>query len=150
MIITAQWEGMGDAGSVRYELALLPPCQTSYNSYQKSPHSILSEFSVTKCATHKHSILSEAQITLLILFTMQFTAFNRTLMHVHQFKITNLQGTISLPSRHLHSPKVTWLLCKLLNYIYTLSPTPLNPYEKHFSKFSKCWVKHHSECYHLA
>ena len=24
----AQWEGMGDVGSVRYEPALLPPCPT--------------------------------------------------------------------------------------------------------------------------
>ena len=24
----AQWEGMGDIGSARYELALLPPCPT--------------------------------------------------------------------------------------------------------------------------
>ena len=28
MTIDAQWEGMGDVGSVRYELALLPPCPT--------------------------------------------------------------------------------------------------------------------------
>ena len=27
-IITAQWEGMGDVGSARYEPALLPPCLT--------------------------------------------------------------------------------------------------------------------------
>ena len=26
--IDAQWEGIGDVGSVRYELALLPPCLT--------------------------------------------------------------------------------------------------------------------------
>ena len=26
--IDAQWEGMGDAGSTRYEPALLPPCPT--------------------------------------------------------------------------------------------------------------------------
>ena len=26
--IDAQWEGMGDVGSVRYEPALLPPCLT--------------------------------------------------------------------------------------------------------------------------
>ena len=26
--IDAQWEGMGDVGSVRYEPALLPPCPT--------------------------------------------------------------------------------------------------------------------------
>ena len=26
--IDAQWEGMGDVGSARYELALLPPCPT--------------------------------------------------------------------------------------------------------------------------
>ena len=26
--IDAQWEGMGDVGSARYELALLPPCLT--------------------------------------------------------------------------------------------------------------------------
>ena len=26
--IDAQWEGMGDVGSARYEPALLPPCQT--------------------------------------------------------------------------------------------------------------------------
>ena len=34
--IDAQWEGMGDVGSARYELALLPPCLTirvlSYSS----------------------------------------------------------------------------------------------------------------------
>ena len=26
--INAQWEGMGDVGSARYEPALLPPCPT--------------------------------------------------------------------------------------------------------------------------
>ena len=26
--IDAQWEGMGDVGSARYELALPPPCST--------------------------------------------------------------------------------------------------------------------------
>ena len=26
--IVAQWEGMGDVGSARYEPALLPPCPT--------------------------------------------------------------------------------------------------------------------------
>ena len=26
--IDAQWEGMGDVGLARYELALLPPCRT--------------------------------------------------------------------------------------------------------------------------
>ena len=26
--IDVQWEGMGDVGSARYELALLPPCPT--------------------------------------------------------------------------------------------------------------------------
>ena len=26
--VDAQWEGMGDVGSARYELALLPPCPT--------------------------------------------------------------------------------------------------------------------------
>ena len=26
--IDAQWEGIGDVGSARYELALLPPCPT--------------------------------------------------------------------------------------------------------------------------
>ena len=34
--IDAQWEGMGDVGSARYEPALLPPCPTirvlSYNN----------------------------------------------------------------------------------------------------------------------
>ena len=34
--IDAQWDGMGDVGSARYELALLPPCPTirvlSYSS----------------------------------------------------------------------------------------------------------------------
>ena len=43
-IITAQWEGMGDAGSARYEPALLPPCPTirilSYSNCQRSTHSI--------------------------------------------------------------------------------------------------------------
>ena len=28
MTINAQWEGMGDVGSARYEPALLPPCLT--------------------------------------------------------------------------------------------------------------------------
>ena len=28
MTIDAQWEGMGDVGSTRYEPALLPPCAT--------------------------------------------------------------------------------------------------------------------------
>ena len=36
MTIDAQWEGMGDVGSARYEPALLPPCLTirvlSYNN----------------------------------------------------------------------------------------------------------------------
>ena len=27
-LITAQWEGMGDVGSARYELVLLRPCST--------------------------------------------------------------------------------------------------------------------------
>ena len=27
-IIDAKWKGMGDVGSARYELALLPPCPT--------------------------------------------------------------------------------------------------------------------------
>ena len=35
--IDAQWEGMGDVGSARYEPALLPPCPTirvlSYSNY---------------------------------------------------------------------------------------------------------------------
>ena len=35
--IGAQWEGMGDVGSARYEPALLPPCPTisvlSYSNY---------------------------------------------------------------------------------------------------------------------
>ena len=35
--IDAQWEGMGDVGSARYEPALLPPCLTirvlSYSNY---------------------------------------------------------------------------------------------------------------------
>ena len=37
MTIDAQWEGMGDVGSARYEPALLPPCPTirvlSYSNY---------------------------------------------------------------------------------------------------------------------
>ena len=37
--IDAQWEGMGDVGSARYEPALLPPCLTirvlSYNITSK-------------------------------------------------------------------------------------------------------------------
>ena len=36
MTIDAQWEGMGDVGSAKYEPALLPPCPTirvlSYNN----------------------------------------------------------------------------------------------------------------------
>ena len=36
LTIDAQWVGMGDVGSARYELALLPPCPTikvlSYSS----------------------------------------------------------------------------------------------------------------------
>ena len=43
--IDAQWEGMGDVGSARYEPALLPPCPTiraliSYSNHQRSTHSI--------------------------------------------------------------------------------------------------------------
>ena len=42
-IITAQWEGMGDVGSARYEPALLPPCPTirvlGYSSCQRPTHS---------------------------------------------------------------------------------------------------------------
>ena len=42
--IDAQWEGMGDVGSARYEPALLPPCPTirvlSYSNCQRSTHSI--------------------------------------------------------------------------------------------------------------
>ena len=38
-LITAQWEGMGDVGSARYEPALLPPCPTirvlSYSNLSK-------------------------------------------------------------------------------------------------------------------
>ena len=37
--IDAQWEGMGDVGSARYEPALLPPCPTirvlSYSNYSE-------------------------------------------------------------------------------------------------------------------
>ena len=43
-IMTAQWEGMGDVGSARYEPALLPPCPTirvlSYSNCQRSTDSI--------------------------------------------------------------------------------------------------------------
>ena len=43
-IITAQWEGMGDVGSARYEPALLPPRPTirvlSYSNCQRSTHPI--------------------------------------------------------------------------------------------------------------
>ena len=43
-IITAQWEGMGDVGLLRYERALLPPCLTiRVLRYSKTP--FLSEFS---------------------------------------------------------------------------------------------------------
>ena len=42
-IITAQWEGMGDVGSARYEPALLPPCPTikvlCYSNCQRSTYS---------------------------------------------------------------------------------------------------------------
>ena len=42
--ITAQWKGMGDVGSVRYEPVLLPPCPTirvlRYSNCQRSTHSI--------------------------------------------------------------------------------------------------------------
>ena len=42
-IITAQWEGMGDVGSARYEPALLPSCPTirvlCYSDCQRSTHS---------------------------------------------------------------------------------------------------------------
>ena len=43
-INTAQWEGMGDVGLARYELALLSPCLTirvlSYSNCQRSTNSI--------------------------------------------------------------------------------------------------------------
>ena len=42
-IITAQCEGMGEVGSARYELALLPPCPSirvlCYSNCQRSTHS---------------------------------------------------------------------------------------------------------------
>ena len=42
-IITAQWEGMGDVGSARYEPALLLPCPTKrvlcYSNCERSTHS---------------------------------------------------------------------------------------------------------------
>ena len=42
-IITAQWEGMGNVGSARYEPAPLPPCPTirvlRYSNCQRSTHS---------------------------------------------------------------------------------------------------------------
>ena len=42
--MTAQWEGMGDVGSARYEPALLPPCPTirvlRCSNCQRSTHSI--------------------------------------------------------------------------------------------------------------
>ena len=44
IVVTAQWEGMGDVGSARYEPALLPPRPTirvlSYGNCQRSTHSI--------------------------------------------------------------------------------------------------------------
>ena len=43
-IIAAQWEGIGDVGSAKYEMALLPPCPTttvlSFSNCQRSTHSI--------------------------------------------------------------------------------------------------------------
>ena len=43
-ITAAQWEGMGDVGSARYEPALLPPCPTikvlSYSNCQRFTRSI--------------------------------------------------------------------------------------------------------------
>ena len=45
----AQWEGMGDVGSARYEPALLPSCPTirvlSYSNCQRAPTPFLSECS---------------------------------------------------------------------------------------------------------
>ena len=38
-----QWKGMGDVGSARYELALLPPCPTI--RVLATPTLFLSEFS---------------------------------------------------------------------------------------------------------
>ena len=42
-IMTVQCEGMGEVGSARYELALLPPCPSiralSYSNCQRSTHS---------------------------------------------------------------------------------------------------------------
>ena len=47
--IDAQWEGMGDVGSARYEPALLPPCPTiSVLSYSK----IFSKFSTSRVKDH--------------------------------------------------------------------------------------------------
>ena len=41
-VITAQWEGMGDVGAARYELALHPSSPTirvlSYSNCQRSTH----------------------------------------------------------------------------------------------------------------
>ena len=43
--IDAQWEGMGDVGSARYEPALLPPCPTiRVLSYRDSKFSEIQHF----------------------------------------------------------------------------------------------------------
>ena len=54
-VITAQWEGMGDVGSARYEPALLPPCPIirvlSYSNWQRSTHSISKKFNILRVNT---------------------------------------------------------------------------------------------------
>ena len=47
-IMTAQWEGMGDVGSARYEPALLPPCPTiRLLSYSKGYELVTIRFNCT-------------------------------------------------------------------------------------------------------
>ena len=60
--IDAQWEGMGDVGSARYEPALLPPCPTirvlSYSNKLIFRNSALAALSMRQVLTDIASINS--------------------------------------------------------------------------------------------
>ena len=67
-VITAQWEGMEDVGSARYEPALLPPCPTirvsSYNNCQRSTHSSRRAWQFKCLSNHKAIVLSPTRVKL--------------------------------------------------------------------------------------
>ena len=75
--MTAQWEGMGDVGSARYDPALLPPCPTirvlCYSNCQRSTHSVSNEFQkfcTSRVKRLKAEIHSVKEIKLIFIYTV--------------------------------------------------------------------------------